>query len=195
MIERKKSKGKSKRKEVKDVRKTLKPVKKQKTKKVESTSSSEKVIKYNFKTQGVGWLSSFQPCCIEMKDEKGIKLLFSSAEHAFHYFKTKSKLYREKIINASGASQARHWGSAKAECPMRDDWDDIKEETMYKILLAKYKQNLPLKKRLLATEDSILQEFSPWDKELFWGTNKEGKGKNKHGKLTMRVRKKLAKGA
>lgn len=161
-------------------------------KKESKTESSDDVIQYNFKTPGYGWLSSFQPCCIEVKDEKGNRVLFPSAEHAFHYFKTKSKLYREKILNAADASKARYWGSEKAECPMRDDWDDIREEVMYKILTAKYKQNLPLKKRLLATGDTILQELSPWDKELFWGTNKDGEGKNKHGKLTMRVRKKLA---
>lgn len=65
---------------------------------------------------------------------------------------------------------------------LRSDWDDIKISVMKKGLLAKFSQNLYLRKRLLETGDLNLAENSPSD--LFWGV----KGENMLGKLLMEVR-------
>ena len=64
---------------------------------------------------------------------------------------------------------------------------------MKKIQLAKFKQNVTLAKKLIATGSRDLVEFAPWDKELYWGTDKEGKGDNHHGRILMKVRRKLIK--
>lgn len=60
---------------------------------------------------------------------------------------------------------------------------------MYEICLAKFTQNENLKLKLLETEDAYLEEGNDWgDKE--WGLV-NGNGKNKLGKILMRIRDEL----
>jgi ribA/ribD-fused uncharacterized protein len=74
---------------------------------------------------------------------------------------------------------------------LRHDWEDVKEQYMYEICLAKFTQNEDLKQRLLDTAPALLEEGNTWgDKE--WGTV-SGVGKNKLGKILMRVREELSK--
>lgn len=72
---------------------------------------------------------------------------------------------------------------------LRSDWELVKDEHMYEICLAKFTQNEILKAKLLATGDEILEEGNNWgDRE--WGVV-NGVGKNKLGKILMRVREEL----
>lgn len=153
-----------------------------------------KSIKFNFKSDHK-WLSSFLPCCIILEDADGNMQMFSSAEHAFHWFKTDDQTFKDKIINAKDASTARYWGGAKVKCPMRKDWDKIKLKVMAKIVKAKFTQNLELAKLLIETKDKELIELAPWDKEGFWGTGNDGSGENNLGKIIMKRRKSLIKWA
>lgn len=155
------------------------------------------IIQYNSKIAGTEYLSSFYICSlvVRVRDKKGNELLltFNSVEAAFHYFKTKTPLFREKIYSCSMPSKARYYGSEKSGCPMRDDWDEIKSRVMYKLNLAKFTQNLLLGTWLVATGEAKLIEFSPWDKvDNFWGVNEKGEGKNKHGRILTKVRAKLS---
>ncbi|OTQ84977.1 swarming motility protein YbiA [Bacillus subtilis subsp. subtilis] len=69
---------------------------------------------------------------------------------------------------------------------LRNDWEEVKEQYMYEIVLAKFKQNRDLKKRLLATGTSELIEGNTWG-DVIWGMCK-GQGENKLGKILMRIR-------
>lgn len=82
-------------------------------------------------------------------------------------------------------------------------WDSCKEEIIYNANYAKFSQNPELKAALLATNDAIIAEASPYDK--IWGIGLKAtdpnsldpnkwRGQNLLGKALMRVREELRKG-
>lgn len=74
--------------------------------------------------------------------------------------------------------------------PLRSDWEEVKDQYMYEIVLAKFSQNEDLKKKLLETGDALLIEGNTWG-DHYWGVC-NGRGKNKLGKILMRVRDELS---
>lgn len=79
-------------------------------------------------------------------------------------------------------------------------WDSCKEEIMFNANLAKFSQNPELKAKLLATDDAVLAEASPYD--TIWGIGMEAgdkgaenpdnwKGQNLLGQALMKVRDNL----
>ena len=68
----------------------------------------------------------------------------------------------------------------------RSDWEEVKENIMFKALQAKFTQHEKLKKLLLSTGDRELVERSPYDS--YWGDGGDGSGKNKLGILLMTLR-------
>ena len=69
---------------------------------------------------------------------------------------------------------------------MKPNWLSIQEDVMYKGLYAKFTQHSQLKKILMETGNSILQENSPID--WYWGIGKDKSGKNRLGYLLMKLR-------
>jgi len=76
-------------------------------------------------------------------------------------------------------------------------WDNLGEDIVYQINLAKFNQNTQLRDQLLKTEDSIIVEASPMDR--IWGIGlsinnpksldkDQWRGQNLLGKVLMRVR-------
>lgn len=161
-------------------------------KKKESPAAPDQIL-YNGKTDHP-WLSQFANIPVVLfyvKNKHRYLLHFANAESAFQYFKTKAAPFREKIITSPTAAKARYWGSAKSECPMREDWLLIRKKIMRRVLWAKYTQNALYGHMLIATDDAELIELAPWDKDGYWGVDNSGKGENNAGKLTMKVRSKL----
>ena len=72
---------------------------------------------------------------------------------------------------------------------LREDWESVKDNIMYNIVLNKFSQNISLQERLLATGDSILIEGNTWN-DTYWGVC-NGVGKNMLGRILMGVRNKL----
>jgi len=72
---------------------------------------------------------------------------------------------------------------------IRHDWDNVKDNIMYKAVFAKFSQNSTLKKLLLDTEPRRLYEGSVTDN--YWGIGKDRTGLNKLGQIMMKVRKDL----
>ena len=71
----------------------------------------------------------------------------------------------------------------------RSDWEEVKEDVMYKALQAKFTQHRELGRRLLETKDRKLVEHSPYDS--YWGDGGDGSGKNRLGLLLMRLREEM----
>lgn len=70
---------------------------------------------------------------------------------------------------------------------LRPDWEQIKEQVMYEICVAKFTQNPDLMCQLLETEGTI-EEGNYWH-DTTWGVDlKTGYGQNKLGKILMRIR-------
>lgn len=74
---------------------------------------------------------------------------------------------------------------------LREDWETIKIDVMYRINLAKYIQHKDLRKLLLETGNQYLIEGNYW-KDIFWGIDlRSGIGENHLGKILMQIRREL----
>lgn len=68
---------------------------------------------------------------------------------------------------------------------LRENWEDIKIDVMYQIVLAKFSQNEFLKQKLIATGREWLEEGNTWG-DRTWGTV-DGVDNNYLGKVLMAV--------
>ena len=98
-----------------------------------------------------------------------------------HYYL--SNFYERDITCPSAANKLGR------QIQLRSDWEQVKEDVMYEVCRAKFMQNPDLKARLLSTGTVQLVEGNNWnDRE--WGVC-NGEGKNKLGKILMRIREEL----
>lgn len=125
------------------------------------------------------FLSNFWPSPINFE---GLK--FKTLEHAFQAAKSTDNRYRMMIasLGAPGAAKAAGKG-----VKLRPDWQDVRVNIMYRLLLLKF-ENPELRQKLLDTKDEEIQEGNSWG-DTFWGVDlKTGKGGNMLGMLLMEVR-------
>lgn len=127
-----------------------------------------------------GWLSNFHRSPITVDGE-----VWATVEHYYQAMKSANPAEQEMVRNLKEPKEAKFAGY---HLQLRPDWEEIKEEVMFRALMAKFTQYDDLKRLLLATGDATLHEDSPWDK--YWGFAK-GKGKDRLGALLMQVREKI----
>jgi len=123
------------------------------------------------------FLSNFYQCFITYKG-----ITYSSAEAAFQAQKTLDVSEQVKFITMT-PSEAKKFGR---KVKLRDDWENVKYQIMYDIVLTKFTQNDHLKKLLLETGDAELVEGNWWN-DTYWGRCR-GIGKNNLGKILTGVR-------
>lgn len=139
-----------------------------------------KEIKF-YRTKGKhGYMSNFSRHPIIDGDK-----YYLTSEHFYQSYKFKGKKDEEEIRCATTPGEAAKLGRDRTR-PMRKDWEDIKDDVMRCALMFKFMQNPEIRKKLLATGDSLLIEDSSTD--YYWGSGEEGTGKNKLGLLLMEVR-------
>jgi N-glycosidase YbiA len=102
-----------------------------------------------------------------------------TVEHYFQAMKSRDEVTREMIRKTSTPAVAKKIG---VSIELREDWEEVKEEMMYKAVRAKFSQHEDLRRMLLATGDALLHENSP--KDMYWGVL----GKDRLGVILMRVR-------
>lgn len=125
------------------------------------------------------FLSNFYECPIYYN-----KLVFCNAEAAFQAQKAIDEKEQYKFINLN-ASQARKLGKTIV---LRKDWEEVKDNIMYEIVKRKFTVNKELQQKLIDTKDEELVEGNWWH-DTYWGMDlKTGIGKNKLGKILMKVR-------
>ncbi len=99
---------------------------------------------------------------------------WNTSEHAFQAQKRRdiedNKYYNE-IRKAKGPMQAATMGRDRS-IPIVPNWDKIKDQIMYDIVLAKFSGNEQIKKILLSTGDEDIIEDSPTD--YYWGCGADG---------------------
>ena len=116
-----------------------------------------------------------------------------TTEHYFQAQKFVGTPYEEQIRQLAQPRQAFDFTrDPKVSRWRRSDWESIKEDVMYKALLAKFTQHNDLKKLLLGTGERKLIEHSPYDS--YWGDGGNGTGMNRLGELLMRLRCELRSG-
>lgn len=128
------------------------------------------------------FLSNFYECPIYYN-----KLVFCNAESAFQAQKIIDEKEQYKFINLN-ASQARKLGKTIV---LREDWEEVKDNIMYEIVKRKFTVNKELQQKLIDTKDEELVEGNWWH-DTYWGVDsKTGIGKNKLGKILMKVREEV----
>ena len=128
------------------------------------------------------FLSNFYTCNIIIDE-----IEYTNTESAFQSMKTKNINIR-KSFSSLDPSRAKFKGR---RVQLREDWENIKDDVMYKVVKSKFSQNEDLKLRLLDTKDEKLIEGNDWN-DTYWGVC-NGKGRNMLGKILMKVRDELRK--
>jgi len=118
------------------------------------------------------------------------KKTWPTSEHYFQAQKFVGTPYEERIRHLPWPRQAFDFTrDPKVSCWRRNDWESIKDQIMYKALLAKFTQHDYLRMMLLETKERRLVEHSPYDS--YWGDGGDGTGKNRLGELLMELRREL----
>lgn len=113
-------------------------------------------------------------------------LVFANNEAAFQAQKCPYRSIEFTFIDNPGT--AKRLGR---KVKIREDWEEIKDRVMYEVCLCKFTQHEDLKKKLLETGSEELIEGNYWH-DCYWGVC-EGQGKNKLGKILMKIREELRK--
>lgn len=113
------------------------------------------------------------------------EIKFPTSEHAYQWSKCKNLEDKNEVLKSTNPVDAKKIGR---HAEMVDNWDNVKIQTMYEILKAKF-TNLYLAERLIKTENTELIEHNYW-KDFYWGVC-DGKGENWLGRLLMKIREEL----
>lgn len=110
-----------------------------------------------------------------------------TSEHYYqsHKFITSEPDWATEIRQSQTAKEAATLGRDRTHL-VRPDWDQIKDEIMYRAVLAKFQTHREIKDILLATGEELIVENSPVD--YYWGCGADGTGQNRLGKILMNVR-------
>lgn len=139
---------------------------------------------YYFTPHGpFGMFSNFYHIPIIIDDKK-----YNTVEHYFQSQKSPYPKMQEEIRKCSTPQQAKSMGSS---IQLRRDWEQCKENVMMKALRAKAYSSVEFRELLLSTGTREIVENNPYDS--YWGTGSSGYGKNRMGKLLMRLREELRK--
>lgn len=131
---------------------------------------------YGF-TDQYSFLSNFEPCKVVYEG-----VMYPTVEHAYQAAKTLDPTERDLIRRCVFPGQAKRFGK---KITVRDDWEKIKVDVMYRLLIQKFSRE-PFYDKLLATDDLYIEETNTWGDE-FWGVC-GGKGQNVLGNILMEIR-------
>ena len=140
-------------------------------------------IEFYAETGDYGEFSNFARFAINLKGKT-----WPTVEHYFQAQKFAGTPYEGQIQKAASPMKAAEMGRT-CKIKMRRNWDNIKDNVMLEALQAKFSQHPELKALLLATGDSVLVEHT--ENDSYWGDGGDWSGKNRLGKLLMKVREEL----
>ena len=134
------------------------------------------IINFYSVSDEYGEFSNFALYPIKLKGKT-----WPTSEHYFQAQKFKGTPHETKIRKAKNPMQAAQLGRSR-KVKLRLDWEKVKDSVMFDAVKAKFTQHKELKELLLSTEN-----------DSYWGDGGNGKGKNKLGKILMKIREELKK--
>ena len=140
-------------------------------------------IKFYSVGQTWGEFSNFAPYPIQANGKT-----WPTSEHYFQASKFAGTPHAEKIRKAPSPMKAAELGRTR-RVRMRKNWDSMRDNVMLEALRAKFTQHAELRTLLLSTGESRLIEHT--ENDSYWGDGGDGSGKNRLGKLLMKVRTEL----
>jgi ribA/ribD-fused uncharacterized protein len=149
---------------------------------LEETEMSDKIEFYTTKGP-YGCFSNFSRHPVQLDGKT-----WKTSEHYYQAQKFKGTCHETAILYADNPKEAANIGRDKS-LPLREDWEQVKDDVMRKVVLAKFQQHKSLRKVLLSTGDATLIERT--DRDSYWGDGPDRQGKNMLGKILMEVRTKL----
>lgn len=115
-------------------------------------------------------------------------LIWPTSEHYFQAQKFEDDEYRERIRSTPSPMIAARLGRSR-KVPIRSDWEERKDEFMYRAVLAKFQAHSDLKQLLSSTgQEEIIEKTA---RDYYWGCGANGTGKNMLGRILMQVREEL----
>ncbi|KST62841.1 NADAR family protein [Mastigocoleus testarum] len=128
--------------------------------------------------------------CFSNFSQHGFKLdgdWWITSEHYFQAqkFVETDRLWFERIRDVTTPKDAANMGRSRKH-PLRNDWESVKDEIMCRAVLCKFQNHLEIQEILFATGDELIVENARSD--YYWGCGADGTGKNKLGKILMKVR-------
>jgi ribA/ribD-fused uncharacterized protein len=115
--------------------------------------------------------------------------IWNTVEHFYQAQKFHDTDNEEIIRLAATPTLAKQKAHEILECHPVPDWNERKEDIMYRGLKAKFTQHPELGKLLISTGNKTLVERA--DNDSYWGDGKDGNGRNRLGELLMQLRKEL----
>ena len=116
------------------------------------------------------------------------KVWYPTAEHAFQAAKFVGSPQAEAIRRQRGAKDAARM-ARDCRSLVRGDWDEVKDVTLRRVLLAKFSAHPDLRALLVGTGDEPIEFASPID--AYWGVGRDGAGQNRFGRLLEELRRTL----
>ena len=117
------------------------------------------------------FLSNFYPCRIELDG-----IVYQNAEAAFQAQKVLTIEEKRAFANLSPKESKGKGRRVK----LRPDWEEVKDEIMLTVVLAKFRQNEEIQVKFLQTEEKELVETNTWN-DKYWGKDPQGNGRNQLG--------------
>lgn len=130
--------------------------------------------------------------CFSNFSRHGVKmseLWWPTVEHYFQAQKFAGTAYEAQIQRALTPKRAAEMGRSR-KVQLRTDWEQVKDEVMFKAVLCKFETHSELRAILLGTGEDEIVESAPGD--YYWGCGADGSGQNKLGKILMDVRRVLS---
>ena len=123
-------------------------------------------------------------------EEKPIEIDGEEWPHTEGYFQAMKGLGTNDWLRLKGeikkSDPMTSWSIGQG-CKIRPDWEDVKDGIMMKALRAKFKDP-HLRKLLLSTNDLPLVQLKYCS---YWGSGRDGRGKNTLGVLLQNLRKEI----
>lgn len=137
-------------------------------------------IKFYRVNEAYGCFSNFAKYPIELGGK-----VYPTSEHYFQAKKFEYTEHEEAIRLAETPMLAANLGRERWR-PLREDWEQVKDNIMRQALQAKFDQHQVLKDILLSTGSCELIEHTTNDS--YWGDGGDGTGRNMLGILLMELR-------